>query len=81
MAGAEGFEPSTKVLDTHVLPLHHAPKHATQGLYKNRGLFVKVFLRGLSPNYESSFCIVQSIIRIEECRMYHYNNPWMNWFK
>ena len=26
MAGAEGFEPSTKVLETHVLPLHHAPK-------------------------------------------------------
>ena len=27
MAGAEGFEPSTKVLETHVLPLHHAPNH------------------------------------------------------
>ena len=27
LAGAEGFEPSTKVLETHVLPLHHAPKH------------------------------------------------------
>ena len=26
MAGAEGLEPSTKVLETHVLPLHHAPK-------------------------------------------------------
>ena len=25
LAGAEGFEPSTKVLETHVLPLHHAP--------------------------------------------------------
>ena len=25
MAGAEGLEPSTKVLETHVLPLHHAP--------------------------------------------------------
>ena len=25
MAGAEGFEPSTKVLETHVLPLHHTP--------------------------------------------------------
>ena len=25
VAGAEGFEPSTKVLETHVLPLHHAP--------------------------------------------------------
>ena len=27
MAGAVGFEPTTKVLETHVLPLHHAPKH------------------------------------------------------
>ena len=27
MAGAEGLEPSTKVLETHVLPLHHAPMH------------------------------------------------------
>ena len=26
MAGAEGLEPSTKVLETHVLPLHHTPK-------------------------------------------------------
>lgn len=26
VAGAEGLEPSTKVLETHVLPLHHAPK-------------------------------------------------------
>ncbi len=24
---AEGLEPSTKVLETHVLPLHHTPKH------------------------------------------------------
>ena len=24
-AGEEGFEPSTKVLETHVLPLHHSP--------------------------------------------------------
>ena len=27
LAGAVGFEPTTKVLETHVLPLHHAPKH------------------------------------------------------
>ena len=27
LAGAEGLEPSTKVLETHVLPLHHTPKH------------------------------------------------------
>ena len=33
MAGAEGLEPSTKVLETHVLPLHHAP---TQRLYYTR---------------------------------------------
>ena len=25
LAGAEGLEPSTKVLETHVLPLHHTP--------------------------------------------------------
>ena len=25
LAGEEGFEPSTKVLETHVLPLHHSP--------------------------------------------------------
>ena len=29
-AGAEGFEPSTKVLETHVLPLHHAPACSTE---------------------------------------------------
>ena len=29
LAGAEGLEPSTKVLETHVLPLHHAPKCRT----------------------------------------------------
>ena len=33
MAGAEGFEPSTKVLETHVLPLHHAPGSQRIGLY------------------------------------------------
>ena len=27
LAGAEGLDPSTKVLETHVLPLHHTPKH------------------------------------------------------
>ena len=30
LAGAEGFEPSTKVLETHVLPLHHAPMLSQQ---------------------------------------------------
>ena len=30
VAGAEGLEPSTKVLETHVLPLHHAPKRGTE---------------------------------------------------
>ena len=33
MAGAEGLEPSTKVLETHVLPLHHAPSPAQRGYY------------------------------------------------
>ena len=35
LAGAEGFEPSTKVLETHVLPLHHAPKVTTLALYEH----------------------------------------------
>ena len=44
MAGAEGFEPSTKVLETHVLPLHHAPiAFATVALYENSSPFVKVY--------------------------------------
>ena len=40
MAGAEGFEPSTKVLETHVLPLHHAPK-PNMWNYITRKRFVK----------------------------------------
>ena len=44
VAGAEGFEPSTKVLETHVLPLHHAPiAFATVALYEKTHHFVKVF--------------------------------------
>ena len=39
-AGAEGFEPSTKVLETHVLPLHHAPNR-NRIIIRNRGDFVK----------------------------------------
>ena len=43
LAGAEGFEPSTKVLETHVLPLHHAPiAFATVALYEKTYHFVKV---------------------------------------
>ena len=37
MAGAEGFEPSTKVLETHVLPLHHAPNHNGEIIRKQYG--------------------------------------------
>ena len=33
MAGEEGFEPSTKVLETHVLPLHHSPIARQHGYY------------------------------------------------
>ena len=45
-AGAEGFEPSTKVLETHVLPLHHAPiAFATVGLYVKGNRFVKDYFR------------------------------------
>ena len=44
LAGAEGFEPSTKVLETHVLPLHHAPiAFATALLYEK--------CEGLSSTY------------------------------
>ena len=32
-AGQEGLEPSTKVLETHVLPLHHCPKADNDGNY------------------------------------------------
>ena len=44
MAGAEGFEPSTKVLETHVLPLHHAPLMATLTIIRAQSMFVKQFL-------------------------------------
>ncbi len=27
LAGAEGLEPLNKGFETHVLPLHHTPKH------------------------------------------------------
>ena len=30
MAGAEGLEPSRTVLETAMLPLHHAPKNANE---------------------------------------------------
>ena len=40
VAGAEGFEPSTKVLETHVLPLHQAPN-------KIYNTMRKVFCQGL----------------------------------
>ena len=42
MAGAEGFEPSTKVLETHVLTLHHASiAFATVGIIRENILLVK----------------------------------------
>lgn len=44
VAGAEGLEPSTKVLETHVLPLHHTPKH--------------FFIIAQNPSFcQSFFCI------------------------
>ncbi len=46
LAGAEGFEPSTKVLETHVLPLHHAPiAFATAIVYWIRGRMSSSFYR------------------------------------
>ena len=48
LAGAEGFEPSTKVLETHVLPLHHAPiAFATAIVYWIRGRMSSSFYRRL----------------------------------
>ena len=45
MAGAEGFEPSTKVLETHVLPLHHAPSLSrTRHIIYGNARFVNTFL-------------------------------------
>ena len=43
LAGAEGFEPSTKVLETHVLPLHHAPKLTTVKIIRTGKENVKHF--------------------------------------
>ena len=44
MAGEEGFEPSTKVLETHVLPLHHSPiAHATWIIIGHLRRFVNRF--------------------------------------
>ena len=49
MAGAEGLEPSTKVLETHVLPLHHAPTFAPRT--------IKIILRGVCfVNMECEIC-------------------------
>ena len=45
MAGAEGLEPSTKVLETHVLPLHHTPTLGNGYIVLHNGAFVKLFFR------------------------------------
>ena len=49
MAGAEGLEPSTKVLETHVLPLHHAPTsaiaHEQNILYRKFIIMSMAFLK------------------------------------
>lgn len=34
MAGAKGFEPPTKVLETRMMPFHHAPINRAQGAGK-----------------------------------------------
>ena len=43
LAGAEGLEPSTKVLETHVLPLHHAPKHFVYYTRECRNCQAKIY--------------------------------------
>ena len=44
-AGAEGFEPSTKVLETHVLPLHHAPMATTEVIIQIEETIVKLLFQ------------------------------------
>ncbi len=39
MAGAEGIEPTTAVLETDVIPLHHAPRESRKML---RASFIKL---------------------------------------
>ena len=59
MAGAEGLEPSTKVLETHVLPLHHAPTERFESIHDlsrfvNRKIQTSVFCAvGLSNILDS----------------------------
>ena len=56
-AGAEGFEPSTKVLETHVLPLHHAPTRLpTVNILSDEGRNVK--------HKFSGFCRVLAFLRM-----------------
>ncbi len=50
MAGAEGFEPSTKVLETHVLPLHHAPGSQRIRLYEGAVEMSSVFSQVIHHN-------------------------------
>ena len=48
MAGAEGLEPSTKVLETHVLPLHHAPMFSrTKFIIQETSAFVNTQVSNL----------------------------------
>ena len=47
-AGEEGFEPSTKVLETHVLPLHHSPVCHTRGIIIERAAIVNRKIRVFS---------------------------------
>ena len=56
LAGALGFEPRTKVLETHVLPLHHAPT-AREILYREQStmsICLRNFCRSLLLPYTVS---------------------------
>ena len=58
-AGAEGFEPSTKVLETHVLPLHHAPI-GNGMIIRKQGAFVKQKIDYAPPWIRFSFTTLYS---------------------
>ena len=74
MAGAEGFEPSTKVLETHVLPLHHAPLVATDCIIRKEDRFVKrVFTLSFTKECSCRICIVISMICMEVRYICIYN--------
>ena len=60
LAGALGLEPRTKVLETHVLPLHHTPMCHEQDIYYHN-------LSDLSTGIPNIFV---------NANEYHFQPPW-----